>query len=121
MTIKHGSETIDPVKGFFERIPQWPFAEVAAMLAERRNLDRSGLEEQIGNRVNVCGIGTTATADYPNAMRLLQGFVGASKTLGRFDVKLFEAIEFFHATCRGIAVEADNPPRDIGVQVECLL
>jgi hypothetical protein len=34
MTIKHGSETIDPVKGFFERIPQRPFAEVAAVLAE---------------------------------------------------------------------------------------
>jgi hypothetical protein len=35
MTIKHGSETIDPVKGFFERVPQRPFAEVAAVLAQR--------------------------------------------------------------------------------------
>jgi hypothetical protein len=35
MTIKPGSETIDPVQGFFERIPQRPFAEVAAVLAER--------------------------------------------------------------------------------------
>jgi hypothetical protein len=35
MTIKHRSETIDPIKDFFERIPQRPFAEVAAKLAER--------------------------------------------------------------------------------------
>jgi hypothetical protein len=43
MTIEHRGETIDPVKGFFERIPQRSFAEVAAMLAECRYLDRSGL------------------------------------------------------------------------------
>jgi hypothetical protein len=35
MTIKHRGKTIDPVKGFFERVPQRPFAEAAAVFAER--------------------------------------------------------------------------------------
>jgi hypothetical protein len=53
MAIKHWSETIDPVKGFFEGVPQRPFAEMAAVLAERSNIHCSGLENQQGIRRQV--------------------------------------------------------------------